>query len=83
MGANLVYLERPVTRKHTAEGSIKPFLSYATSSMQGWRHSMEDAHICNVELDKSNGAALFAVFDGHGGIEAAKYCERNFSPMLL
>jgi len=44
---------------------------------------MEDAHICNPEFDKSNGAALFAIFDGHGGIEVAKFCERNFEVCLL
>lgn len=52
MGANLAYLEKPVTRKMTSEGAKKPFLSYATSAMQGWRHNMEDAHICNPEFDK-------------------------------
>jgi serine/threonine protein phosphatase PrpC len=36
--------------------------------MQGWRRSMEDAHIANTNL--GNGLSLFGVFDGHGG----KYC---------
>jgi serine/threonine protein phosphatase PrpC len=44
---------------------------------------MEDAHICSTDFDKNNGACLFAIFDGHGGIEAAKFCERNFIPCLL
>ena len=34
--------------------------------MQGWRKSMEDAHITNTK-DLGNGRSLFAVFDGHGG----------------
>jgi protein phosphatase 1G len=51
--------------------------------MQGWRHSMEDAHICNINFDSNNGASLFAVFDGHGGVEVAIFCEKNFGPMLL
>jgi serine/threonine protein phosphatase PrpC len=51
--------------------------------MQGWRHSMEDAHICNPEFDKNTGAALYAIFDGHGGIEVAIFCERNFQDCLL
>jgi len=50
--------------------------------MQGWRLSMEDAHICNTKLD-ADGSALFAVFDGHGGIEVAKFCEANFERILL
>ena len=79
MGANFVYLERPVTKKITHEGGAKPFFSFAASSMQGWRHSMEDAHITNPCIDQDTGAALFAVFDGHGGIEVAIFCERNFT----
>jgi serine/threonine protein phosphatase PrpC len=35
------------------------------SAMQGWRRSMEDSHIAN--LDIGDGVSLFAVFDGHGG----------------
>jgi len=33
--------------------------------MQGWRRSMEDAHIANITL--GNGISVFGVFDGHGG----------------
>lgn len=33
--------------------------------MQGWRNTMEDAHI--VELDLGSGVAFFGVYDGHGG----------------
>ena len=32
--------------------------------MQGWRRSMEDAHIANTSL--GGGCSLFGVFDGHG-----------------
>jgi protein phosphatase 1G len=75
MGANLVYRDKPITKKHTTEGAQKPLFKYAQSDMQGWRHSMEDAHICNPIMDKETGAALFAVFDGHGGREVAIFCE--------
>jgi len=81
MGASLVYLEKPITKKETTVGQGLGF-RYAASSMQGWRLSMEDGHICNPELDKT-GAALFAVFDGHGGVEVAKFCERHFEQALL
>jgi protein phosphatase 1G len=33
--------------------------------MQGWRRSMEDAHIANLDL--GDGVSIFGVFDGHGG----------------
>ena len=41
---------------------------------------MEDAHISNPKFD--NDMALFAVFDGHGGIECAKFCEKYFEGKL-
>jgi serine/threonine protein phosphatase PrpC len=34
--------------------------------MQGWRNTMEDAHI--VCLDIGNGISFFGVYDGHGGM---------------
>jgi serine/threonine protein phosphatase PrpC len=34
--------------------------------MQGWRKSMEDAHIADLNVD-GKGTAVFGVFDGHGG----------------
>ena len=51
MGADLVYLQKPNTKKFTSEGAVKNFYHFSTSSMQGWRHNMEDAHICNPNFD--------------------------------
>ena len=48
--------------------------------MQGWRKSNEDAHI--TAIDFVPGVSLFAVFDGHGGSEVAKYCDKHFIKML-
>ena len=48
--------------------------------MQGWRQQMEDAHI--NEPDFTSLTSLFAVFDGHGGPEVAKFCERHFGEEL-
>ena len=33
--------------------------------MQGWRNTMEDSHI--VDLNLGDGVSFFGVFDGHGG----------------
>jgi len=44
--------------------------------MQGWRKSNEDAHITAIDFEP--GHSLFAVFDGHGGCEVAKYCGEHF-----
>jgi len=82
MGANLVYLDRPSTQKHNVMGESRLGYKFAMSNMQGWRLSMEDAHICNENID-GNGMGVFAVFDGHGGIEAAKFCERHFVRVLM
>ena len=40
----------------------------------------EDAHIANPNFDQDTG--LFAVFDGHGGLECAKFCEKFFEQKL-
>jgi serine/threonine protein phosphatase PrpC len=43
-------LSEPITEKETEEGITVAGLSYAASSMQGWRTHMEDAHICESQL---------------------------------
>jgi serine/threonine protein phosphatase PrpC len=40
-------------------------MQYAAVGMQGWRRSMEDSHIANLNLGDGN--SFFGVFDGHGG----------------
>ena len=66
------YLSEPVTDKKTFEGKGNGF-TFCVSQMQGnvycylgWRKTMEDADIHEVNLGDGN--SLFAVFDGHGGI---------------
>ena len=68
MGA---YLSAPVTDKETFAGEGGG-LKYGGGAMQGWRRTMEDAHIAQVEPTW----AIFGVFDGHGGSEVAKFCQR-------
>ena len=40
-------------------------LKYGATGMQGWRNTMEDSHIAEVDL--GNGVSFFGVYDGHGG----------------
>jgi serine/threonine protein phosphatase PrpC len=68
MGASLVYLKEPIKDKQIENGKNEK-ISYTMVSMQGWRINMEDSHIAN--LDFSPDAAIFGVFDGHGGVEVA------------
>lgn len=42
---------------------------------------MEDAHISEIEFDKDT--SLFAVFDGHGGSQVSKLCQKNFINFLI
>lgn len=62
-------------------------LSWGFSCMQGWRDNMEDVHVAVPSLAAvaSNastasgwsGTSLFAVMDGHGGDQVARFCEHR------
>lgn len=45
--------------------------------MQGWRPSMEDTHVVFPSLPRDADASFFAVYDGHGGVHAARYLRDN------
>lgn len=49
--------------------------------MQGWRREMEDATIHNLDLKDGN--SLFAVFDGHAGMEVSQFVKDKFTGILL
>jgi protein phosphatase 1G len=83
MGA---YLSSPSTTKHTVsgtgkEGQGRAIATWAASAMQGWRKSMEDAHVALTNFDE-NGTHMFGVFDGHGGKEVAIYTAKHLPLML-
>jgi len=65
-------LSEPVKEKHTVSGHDDRIL-YASSAMQGWRISMEDAHTAALKLLDKKGYSYFGVYDGHGGQNVAKY----------
>jgi hypothetical protein len=69
------YLSQPNTAKDSFDGEGN-CVKYGASSMQGWRGSMEDDHIVDAGFNNSDDTSLFAVFDGHGGSEVAKFCSK-------
>mmetsp|Transcript_5580 Transcript_5580/g.14187 ORF Transcript_5580/g.14187 Transcript_5580/m.14187 type:complete len:391 (-) Transcript_5580:117-1289(-) len=75
MGA---YLSTPVTEKEKFDGQGHK-VRFGGCEMQGWRRTMEDAHIADTSIGGNTGepgtAQLFGVFDGHGGSEVAKFCQ--------
>ena len=101
------YLSTPVLDKHTEKGSDLTTdknipVRWAVVDMQGWRKSMEDAHVARTDValpswyakNKGDGggegdntvashAKVFAVFDGHGGAEVARYCQIHLVPTLI
>ena len=59
-------------------------MAWGACAMQGWRATMEDAHIAQaVDMPvKTSYGMLFGVFDGHGGAEVANYAKENFKKVF-
>lgn len=74
------YLSAPITTKETSEGRNSR-LRYGATHMQGWRNTMEDAHLTSLQIDSNT--ACFGVFDGHGGKEVALFVSRHFAEELV
>ncbi|XP_075676564.1 putative protein phosphatase 2C 2 [Dermatophagoides pteronyssinus] len=73
-----VYLRQAVRSMHTSIGS-GPNFEFAATSCQGWRNTMEDVHVIIPYMDGENSthqASLFAVFDGHNGVEVSTYAAK-------
>ena len=86
------YLSTPIVTKAIESGeaqdcSVTP-LAWGVVDMQGWRKTMEDAHVAQTDVDapphvymddesrqKGSDAKVFGVFDGHGGPEVARFCQ--------
>ena len=76
-------MTKPDSEKHSESGvgaHSEISILYGASCMQGWRVSMEDSHSAIPLLGQE--AALFAVYDGHGGKEVALYCRERLPGLL-
>jgi len=79
-----IYLSTPETTKNSEYGT-NDRLQYGLSSMQGWRRTMEDSHIAQLDFTSTlnRNASIFGVFDGHGGCEVAHFCRNHMVQELL
>jgi len=75
-------LSEPLTAKQSSSLQNK-LVKVGSSSMQGWRISMEDAHTHILSLSDDKEAAYFAVYDGHGGSKIASYISRHLHKFIL
>ncbi|KRY83313.1 putative protein phosphatase 2C T23F11.1 [Trichinella pseudospiralis] len=73
MGANL---SEPDTKLTTASCG-NSYLKVGSSSMQGWRIQMEDAHTHLLSIPEDEKVSFFGVYDGHGGACASRYASCN------
>jgi protein phosphatase 1B len=62
--SELAFRTSPVKDVHGEAGSNE-HMTYALAAMQGWRSTMEDAHI--LHLHPRGDCGFFAVLDGHSG----------------
>ncbi|KAI8846444.1 phosphatase 2C-like domain-containing protein [Chytridium lagenaria] len=83
-------LSEPITEKETTSDQDTRMF-YSSSSMQGWRITMEDAHTTILDLlaetgvsnEKKKKMSFFAVYDGHGGSTVAKYSGRELHKNIV
>ncbi|KAH8073646.1 protein serine/threonine phosphatase [Aureococcus anophagefferens] len=79
------YLSAPIVDLDASRHSSKPTpklmgLDAGCCAVQGWRTGQEDAHVAEPDFGASLG--LFAVFDGHGGAEVARYAAAHVGAYL-
>jgi protein phosphatase 2C family protein 2/3 len=75
------HLSEPETTKNTARCQNANY-QVGSSSMQGWRSSMEDAHTHILSLPDDPDAAFFAVYDGHCGSKTSEYASKHLHNLI-
>eukprot|EP00928_Gymnodinium_smaydae_P072055 TRINITY_DN55492_c0_g1_i1.p1 TRINITY_DN55492_c0_g1~~TRINITY_DN55492_c0_g1_i1.p1 ORF type:complete len:501 (-),score=99.05 TRINITY_DN55492_c0_g1_i1:72-1574(-) len=71
-------LQKPVVSTVVERQSSKSF-TVAVAELNGYRQSMEDAHLIDLRDDWG----FFGVFDGHGGVACSKYVAKSLGEKLL
>ena len=69
-------LSEPITTKET-KSLQNSKVKVGSSSMQGWRISMEDAHTHILKVADDPSAMFFGVYDGHGGAKIAQHVSNH------
>ncbi|RGB27414.1 phosphatase 2C-like domain-containing protein [Rhizophagus diaphanus] len=71
-------LSKPIEDKNTIEGIFQQHdIIYVTSSMQGWRKTMEDTHTIECNIPEFPDYSFFGVYDGHQGKYTSEYLSKN------
>lgn len=79
MGA---FLDKPITEKSLERHETDGLRAYSCS-MQGWRVSMEDAHIIKMRMEDNETTGFYGVFDGHGGVYTSESCREQLLGSIL
>jgi len=78
-------LSNPVIDKEHHSGA-DTLSAFGLCAMQGWRMSMEDSHIVELntlsEDDTRDHIALYSIFDGHGGSAVAQFAGNKMTQIF-
>lgn len=68
----------PIVDKYNVHDTPLLDGTFAISSMEGWRKTMEDSHI----LINMNDYVIIGIFDGHGNDICSNFCKSNFQEIF-
>lgn len=72
------YQSTPTTTQNSGMKKI-PHFYVGYSTMQGWRKTMEDAHVIS-QLDEDK--AILGVYDGHQGCQVSQFCANTIASTI-